>query len=182
LPAFGGAAAVDAWQGSRATHQDFLMPGGAVEVKTTAGKVPHRFQVASERQLDERGLPALFVYHLALAVREGAGESLPEMIVASRRALAGDAAATEEFEDSLLAASYLDIHAARYEGRGYTVREANVFAVRKGFPRLTEGDLPDGVGEVCYIVDVEACRPFATKMDSLLATLGTTHRKRRKRR
>lgn len=182
LPAFGPSTAVGAWQGSQAAHQDFLMPGGAVEVKTTAGKVPHRFQVASERQLDERGLPALSVYHLALAVREGAGESLPEMIAALRKALADDAAATEEFEDSLLAAGYLDTHAAHYEGRGFTVREANIFTVRKGFPHLTETDLPDGVGEVCYIVDVEACRPFASEIDSLLATLGAAPRKGRKRR
>lgn len=77
---FGPQDSVSAWQGSRAAHQDFLFSSGAVEIKTTIAKGPHVVQITSERQLDDKGLPALYLRHFALAVREGVGETLPQMV------------------------------------------------------------------------------------------------------
>lgn len=181
LAAFGAEAAVAAWQGHAAAHQDFLVPRGAVEVKTTSGKAPHIVRITSERQLDDRGLPALYLRHLALAVRDGAGETLPSLVAALREQLLTDAIAAERFEDALLAAGYLDAHAWRYEGRGYAVRETNDFAVRGRFPRLTERDLPAGVGDVRYALSLDACRAFLLAPDALLAALSAPFPKRRSR-
>ena len=154
-----------------AAHQDFLLPAGAVEVKTTSGKAPHVVRIASERQLDGRGLPALYLRHLALAVREGAGETLPAMVASLRARFVAFPRAAEEFEDGLLAASYRDADAWRYEARGYALRETNDFAVRGRFPRLTESDLPAGIGEVRYALSLDACRAFLLAPGALLSAL-----------
>jgi len=176
LPAFSADAAVTAWQGNRAAHQDFLLSAGAVEVKTTSGKAPHVVRIASERQLDARGLPALYLRHYALAARDGAGETLPAAVASIRARLASDVEVGESFEDALLAAGYLDAHAWRYECRGYVVRETNDFAVRGRFPRLTESDLPDGIGEIGYALSLDACRSFLLAPDALLTALKSSPR------
>ena len=181
LPGFGEDVSVTAWQGHRAAHQDFLLPAGAVEVKTTSGKAPHVVRIASERQLDGRGLPALYLRHLALAVREGAGETLPAVVASLRARLLAAPRAAEEFEDGLLAAGYRDADALRYEARGYALRETNDFAVRGRFPRLTESDLPAGIGEVRYALSLDACRAFLLAPGALLAVLAAPSQSQKRR-
>jgi hypothetical protein len=39
--------------------------------------------------------------------------------------------------------------------------------VREGFPRLLQGNLPDGIGDLKYSVVVSACTPFEIKTDIL---------------
>jgi hypothetical protein len=169
LPALGHAA-VSGWKGPGKAHQDFQLPGGALEVKTTLAKQPQVVRIASERQLDAADWPALFFHVIALDVREGRAESLPEM-VASVRAAVADSVARETFEDALLASGYLDAHAARYFGRGYVVRSERTFRVKRGFPAIVERDLPRGVGAVVYGLDVEACARFATTAAVVAAVL-----------
>ena len=171
LPEFGEDVSVTAWQGHLAAHQDFLFPAGAVEVKTTSGKAPHVVRIASERQLDGRGLPALYLRHFALAVRDGAGETLPAMVASLRTRLLPFPRAAEEFEDGLLAAGYRDADTWRYEARGYVVRETNDFAVFGRFPRLTERDLPAGVGDVRYRLSLDACAAFLLPAGKLITAL-----------
>ena len=103
IPLTGAESAVAAWQGPTGAAQDFLLPAGAVDVKATSAKPPFVVPISSERQLDARGLRALFLRHYALAEREGAGESLPKAVAATRAAVA-ESGAVELFEDRLLEA------------------------------------------------------------------------------
>jgi hypothetical protein len=135
------------------------------------GKAPHVVWIASERQLDGRDLPALYLRHLALAAREGAGETLPSLVASLRARLTASLPAAEHFEDGLLAAGYRDVDAWRYEARGYSVRETNDFVVSDRFPRLTERDLPAGIGDVRYALSLDACGAFLLPPAALLAAL-----------
>jgi len=177
---FGPQDAVLSWQGSRAAHQDFLLSKGAVEIKTTTAKGPHVVQITSERQLDDKGLPALYLRHFALAVREGVGETLPQIVDSLRRQFQLMSTVADKFDDELLAAGYLDGHAWRYENRGYAVRKTNDFAVTGGFPRLTEAVLPPGIGKVGYTLSLDACRRFVLSPGKLMAALKNKSRARRR--
>jgi len=169
----GAESAVGAWQGPAGSPQDFLLPKGAVEVKATSSKPPFVVPISSERQLDARGLPAVYLRHYALAEREGAGESLPTAVAATRAVVAASGA-VELFEDRLLAAGYLDVHAPRYEARGWRIREMRDFKVDQGFPRLTERDLPSGVGSVQYSVALAGCEAFSIPVNVLRAELSAS--------
>lgn len=168
----GARAAVTAWQGPSGYPQDFVVDRVAVEVKATAAKPPFVVTISSERQLDAQNLQSLFLRHYALSEGENGGQSLAAAVMVTRAALA-DTEASELFEDRLLAASYLDIHAARYEARGWRIRETRDFAVKEGFPKLVESCLPAGVGSVRYNVALAACEQFAIDAASLRATLST---------
>ena len=159
-------AAVEAWVGPHGAPQDFAFGAAAVEVKTTAGAQPQLLRITSERQLDTTALNHLALFHLSLDAREGAGQTLPELVAEIRKSLQ-DPATADLFEDRLFTGGYLDAQAVQYR-TGYTVREAGIFLVGQGFPRLVEADCPPGVGDVVYSIAVSALTPFAVDASVLV--------------
>jgi hypothetical protein len=93
-------------------------------------------------------------------------------IVASARSLATNSGAEVELEDRLLEFGFLDLHAPRYAGTGYTVRESRFFHVTDGFPRLVEADMPDGIGGLRYQLAIAACTDFEVKEEVVSALIG----------
>lgn len=152
--------AIDAWTGPLGTNQDFELGRVAVEVKTTRANTQEHFHVSSERQFDTAGLERLLLFQLAVDVRQGEDNTLPQLVSEIRGLLAELPAALLVFNHRLLEAGYLDAHASLYMKAAYTEREHRVFQVREGFPRITEADLRDGVGRVNYTVSIAACLPF----------------------
>ena len=152
-------AGVGTWVGPLGAHQDFQGPGWALEVKTSRKKQPVSIRISGERQLDDLGVAFLGLAHVGLEEKRNSGETLPEIVNSVREILAGSAVA-ETFEGQLLSAGYLDIHEANYLHEGYAIRFDNLFHVREGFPRITEPDLDNGVGDVAYSVAVPALGDF----------------------
>lgn len=170
LPAMDPEVAIVGWTGPSAASHDFELERGAVEVKSTAGKQHQVLRIASERQLDDTGVPALYLYHLSLDVRQGEGETLVEAVAALRAKLASTAAAPL-LEERLLLSGYAAAHEAHYRETAYTKREDNFFHVGAGFPRLVESDLPAGVGDVRYSVAVAECKHWSVAAREVIGTL-----------
>lgn len=166
-----GVVAVNGWKGGEHAHQDFQLGSRAVEVKTTLAKQPQIVRITSERQLDDSVFESLFLNVIALDVRDGNGETLPAMVASVRAMLVTETSAREQFEDELLVAGYLDVHAARYADQGYTVRTVAFFRVGPKFPSLVEADMPAGVGDANYALSVAACLPFAVPVADMHALL-----------
>jgi len=157
-PVMGICRALRVWVGQRHAHQDFQLEMAAIEVKTSIAKQLIEVRIANERQLDDRGLPALYLAVLLLTELENAGESLPQR-VRKIREQAEQAGCLHELEERLLAAGYLDEQAGMYN-RGYVLRAFHAYRVADGFPRLLEEDLPEGIGEVSYSVSLALAKPF----------------------
>jgi hypothetical protein len=179
-----GVHAIAGWKGSDRAHQDFQFSGGAIEIKTTLAKQPQIVRITSERQLDDTAWPILLLHVVALDIRDGAGESLPNIVSSLRSILVADPSAQEQFEDSLLMAGYLDAHARQYADRGYIARSESTLHVTSGFPMLAERDMPSGVGDVSYGLSVSACTAFSIRAAMLEKRLEemTNAMKGRKRR
>ena len=158
--------AVTTWVGPQGAHQDFQGSGWALEVKTSRTKQPVSVRISGERQLDDLGLAFLGLAHIGLEQRRNSGETLPEIVASVRRMLV-DSRVAETFEGQLLSAGYLAIHEPRYMNDGYVVRFDEIFEVRKGFPRITERDLVDGVGDVAYSVATSALGDFRTDWERM---------------
>jgi hypothetical protein len=167
IPTVGPTAAVLAWAGPSRSAHDFELGPIAIEVKSTVAKQHQALRIVSERQLDDTGLDALFVFHLSLAAHRDTGESLPELVDHLRR-LAGPTAASQQLDDKLIEAGYLDAQRTLYVNPGYAIREANFFHVAVDFPRIIERDLRNGVGDVHYSVSVAECRHFLVSKDVVL--------------
>ncbi|MEO5716395.1 MAG: PD-(D/E)XK motif protein [Luteolibacter sp.] len=180
LPVLGPAAAVSGWKAGSAAHQDFQFSHAAVEVKTTAAKQPQSVRITSERQLDETGVGILFLHVVVVDEREVSmsadtpGQSLSALVAAVRGRLAGELSTLALFNDLLFHRGWLDEHAPRYDSQRLTLREELTYRIQLGFPRLTEADLPIGVGDVNFALSLAACEPFIVPLQEMQDILNLT--------
>jgi Putative PD-(D/E)XK family member, (DUF4420) len=172
LPHLGPLNGLRSWTGPKATQQDFQFTGCAVEVKTTSAKQHQKLTIASERQLDDTGAGTIVLLHLSLDIRQGQGETLPEMLASVRSLVADDMLAKDELENCLFEVGYLDIHASQYEEIGYSIREHNYFKAENDFPRIIESDLRNGVGDVRYTISVAECKRFSISESEVVTMTG----------
>lgn len=164
--------AVATWTGPAGRHQDFQAEDGAIEVKSTATKQPQSLVIASERELDSTGVPHLYLMHLSLDERQGgSGDSLNALVAAIRQRLAGDAVAEAALDGLLIQVGYLAMHMPLYESLRYTVRAQTCYEVADGFPCMTENDIPIGVGDVTYRIQLAALQPFGLSAADALSTV-----------
>lgn len=166
------ALAVEMWVGPTGTNQDFELDGYALEVKTSTANPLRSVRASNLLQLDSGCLRALRLI-LVEAERHANGvESLP-WAVAAARSLVRERAPHQllRLNRLLVLAGYLDCDAPRYSAVAYPVRAVRSFAVSDPFPRLTEGTVPQGVGDVRYSIALEALTPHEMAIDDLRAEL-----------
>lgn len=175
LASLGEAEAIEAWTGPTGTNQDFQLSELAIETKASVAKRPRSIRIASERQLDGTGTPALL---LALANlderRGGSGESLNRRVEGIRQQLTSPAARAR-FDGLLVQVGYLPGHHDLYEEPRYTLRELRFWHVREGFPRLVESDLPEGVGDCTYQVSTSGLDAYRATADEVMELIGGSH-------
>lgn len=174
-PAIGQESAAHAWYGPAGALQDFADDRLGVEVKSVSSTGPAIVTIANERQLDERLVGELLLAVYKLDIREtGEGLTLPGKIEAVRAHLAGYESASALFEAKLIRSGYSDAHGAKYVHR-MTVRSADWFRVAGSFPRITEHELPTGVSQVSYKVNVESCQEWALEPEAAIETIRRAH-------
>jgi hypothetical protein len=175
LPLVRPETAVAAWTGPLRRNQDFQLPHCALEVKTTAGLNPQGFVVANERELDDRGIGRLHLVHISLDERLGGdGFSLLQLAREVEGLVSGNPTAHHELFDRLARVGFLRGHSDLYEEPHYNVRSRRYYDVTGAFPRITEGDLREGVGKVTYAVTLAACAPFEVDRSAVQSSIGTT--------
>lgn len=148
------------WTGSERTNHDFQIMNNAVEIKTTSGKQHKKFAIASEKQLDNLGLDHLYLSLFALNLHSNMpNRTLPALITEILIQIQDDPTATFQFQIKLAKCGYNHALAEEYL-IGFSLFDMKFFEVTAGFPRLLQGNLPDGVGDLKYSVVVAACSPF----------------------
>ena len=164
-----GTVAVNRWKGPDRDAHDFQLPAAAVEVKTTKTATPNAIRISGVKQLDDRGLPGLFLYFVQVEESATAELSLPELIGRLRDRL--DEGGRGQLEERLLRVGYTDEQFEDGSSQRYTVRRERWFRVTAGFPRLLESDLPSGVVDVAFSIAVTACEPHERGEEDVLAIL-----------
>ncbi|WP_327403126.1 PD-(D/E)XK motif protein [Streptomyces sp. NBC_01288] len=167
--------AVEGWTGPTGTNQDFQLPDVAIETKASAAKRPRSIRIASERQLDGTGTPALL---LALATiderRGGSGESLNRRVDGIRQQLTSPSARAR-LDGLLMQAGYLPGHRDLYDEPRYTLRDLRFWHVREDFPRLVESDLPEGVSDCTYNLSTSGLDVYRATADEVKELIGGSH-------
>ena len=127
--------AVAAWTGPTAAHQDFQLPGAAIEVKTSSGKEPQTLVISSERELDDTGTGRLILAHLSLDERRGgSGESLNVVVERARDARRPTPPHESLLDDLLVRAGYLQAPAEPLRRAALHGAQAALLACHRGFP------------------------------------------------
>lgn len=143
---------IRSWVGPDKQIQDFQGSGWAVEIKTTYGKNHQKLHIANERQLDDSFIPHIVLAHYSFDIRESDSRTLNNLIDEIIELIQGDSRSLNLFRAKLLDVGYFDIHRNIYELRSYSLRAQHYYRVSGNFPRIVEGDVPDGVGDVRYSI------------------------------
>lgn len=159
------------WFGPEKSIQDFQYSSWAVEVKTTHGNNHQKIHITSERQLDDSIVEKIFLYHLSLDIRVGNGESLNSLIDEVSELLSDNTMASNLFKLKLLDSGFYEIHRHLYEEKGYTIRQENLYRVSGSFPRITEKQIPTGVGDVRYSIVLSESEEWRISHEALLAEI-----------
>lgn len=167
VPALGVSAAVTMWRGPAGARNDFEAPSLAIEVKTT-GRLDGAHVIHGLDQLLEPPGGQLMLFSLLVRDEASGTESLPAQVAEARGLIADDYALQSEFDALIYAAGYDDRLAAEYAKLVLRIRDAGLYKVTDGFPRLIStslvGGVPPGVGTIEYELRLDG----ATKW--LLAT------------
>lgn len=158
---------INSWQVPSNTVQDFHHANWAVEVKTTHGNNHQKIHISSERQLDNSVIPNIFLFHLSLDVRNDFGESLNDLVEWVENHLSSFIPELNMFKLKLYEIGYFDLHKPLYQNIGYTIRQENIYKVEGEFPRITEEEIRNGVGDVKYTIVIADCLSFARNESEL---------------
>ena len=167
--------AVEAWTGPTGTNQDFQLPDVAIETKASTAKRPRSIRIASERQLDGTGTPALLLALVQLDERRGGIGREPEQAGRTHTSAAHRPRRAARFDGLLIQAGYLPGHRDLYDEPRYTLRDLRFWHVRDEFPRLVESDLPDGVGDCSYHVSTSGLEAYRATADEVTELIGGSH-------
>lgn len=175
IPYAGAERAAISWFGPQRALQDFCDGKFAVEVKSTSSTGSRHVTIANERQLDLVQTETLLMVAYSLDIRgDGIGFKLPSLVDDVRNAMNGNEQARLTLEARLIRSGYINEHSGRYTST-FEVRKRQWLEVRDDFPRITEADIPKGVSQVRYKIDLESCGPWFLSTDNVLEVFGRTY-------
>ena len=146
---------LNSWTGPDGGTRDFGLGEIGIEVKTTSVKGLLSVQISSERQLEIIAVDKLFLWCISIEISDN-GIDLNEKVQEIEKLLSVDPELLEIFKIKLTRVGYLEVDTHRYTSK-FFVREEFIFRISQGFPRIVSEGIPNGVFEVSYRVDLEAC-------------------------
>jgi hypothetical protein len=158
--------ALNSWTGAEQDFQakDFTLGTVGVEVKFTASKQP-RIKVSNERQLDDENLSELFLILYSTEAVKDNGISLNSIVKQTRQKIS-----TEEerslFNAKLQLNGYFDDDKEHY-GRMYSLKRMFVFNVTSDFPKIIKRQLPLGIYDTSYSIEISAVENFIVEPETI---------------
>jgi hypothetical protein len=161
---------VNAWTGSEMEFQakDFTLGSVGIEIKFTSSKQP-RIKVSNERQLDAENLSDLFLVLYSTEAVKDNGFSLNSLVTQIRKAISTD----EErciFNAKLQLNGYFDEDNEHY-GRMYSLKKTFGFSVTSDFPKIVKNQLPLGIYDTSYSIEISAVESFIVELENILAKI-----------
>lgn len=162
--------AVNSWTGAEQEFQakDFTMGSVGIEIKFTSSKQP-RIKVSNERQLDAENFSELFlVLYSTEAVKEN-GISLNSIVEQTRQNIP----TVEErniFNAKLQLNGYFDEDREHY-GKMYSLKKTFVFDVASDFPKIVKSQLPLGIYDTSYSIEISAVENFIIESEQILSNI-----------
>jgi len=148
---------IESWKGPSRGPQDFVLPSGSIEVKSTASQSPSSLVINNLDQLaEDRGL-SLVLMLVVIGENPSVGPTLPEL-VREVSAMAKDA--SDLLWSRLHTAGYISEHEPRYEVPRYQVLTTRAFSVVEGFPRLIRSAIDPRITSAKYSISLEGLKAF----------------------
>jgi hypothetical protein len=159
------ASILNAWTGADFEDKDFVFGSVGIEIKLTSSKHP-KIKVTSERQLDDENLDKLFlILYTTEEVKEN-GFSLYSLIEQTRQNISS----CDErifFNERLILLGYSEDDREHYN-KMYSVKKTFGFIVEADFPKIVKSQLPLGVYNTSYSIELSALEKFILEPEIIL--------------
>jgi hypothetical protein len=159
-------ALLESWTGPDYNDKDFRFGSFGIEVKLTSSKVP-KVKISSERQLDSENLTNLYLALYVVEEVKDKGFSLNSIIEQIKTKINNNQNALKLFNEKLILVGYFEEDYENYK-RQYAFRKRNFYEVTSDFPRLVASDLPIGLFDTKYNIELSAIDPFLVSNESIL--------------
>lgn len=159
-------ALLESWTGPDFNDKDFRFGSIGIEIKLTSSKVP-KVNISSERQLESDNLTKLYLVLYVVEEVKDKGFSLNSLVSQIRTKINNYQKALKFFNERLLLIGYFDDDFDNYT-RQYAFRKRNFYSVINDFPKLVTSDLPNGVYETKYNIELSAIESFLVSDESIL--------------
>ena len=156
---------LNAWTGADFYDKDFTFGSVAIEIKYTTSKQP-KIKISNERQLDAENLSELFlILYTTEDVKEN-GFSLNSLVEKTRLNIS-----TEDernfFNERLLLLGYREDDREHYN-KMYSLRKTFAFSVTSDFPKIIKNNMPLGIYNIIYSIELSAVEGFIIGIDDIL--------------
>ena len=156
---------LNAWTGPEFEAKDFTFGSFGIEIKFTSAKQA-RIKVSNERQLDAENLSELFlVLYSTEQVKEN-GFSLNSLVEQTRLKILTEVE-RNVFNGKLQLIGYYDDD-RDYYGKMYSLKKTFAFVVPSEFPKIIKKQLPLGIYDTSYSIEISAIESFIIEPENIL--------------
>ncbi|KOS67709.1 hypothetical protein AEA09_03475 [Lysinibacillus contaminans] len=157
---------IDAWKGPTRHRVDFVKKNIGVEIKTTSPKIHDGIRISNETQLELSDvIQKIYLYVLKIEDTQSDGLSIQNLMDSIRSQLnARSQTGLVRFNDFLLELYILD---GIYNDIFFYIHNEEAYEVTEQFPKITRNDLPVGVSNVSYSIDLSHCIDYKIETDKV---------------
>lgn len=156
---------LNAWTGPDFEDKDFVFGALGIEIKLTSSKYP-KLRITNERQLDTQNLNELFlILYTTEDVKEN-GFTLNSLIDETQQKLAVNIDEQKFFNERLMLLGYLEEH-KEYYNKMYSLKKIYNYLVTGDFPKIVKNQLPIGVYNTSYFIELSAVEEFSTDIEKI---------------
>lgn len=160
------ASVLNAWTGADFEDKDFAFGSVGIEVKLTSSKYP-KIKITNERQLDTQNLSELFlILYTTEEVKEN-GFSLNSLVEQIRQKISANLDELKFFNERLLLLGYLEDDREHYNNM-YSLKNTFSFIVAPDFPKIIKSQIPLGVYNTSYFIELSAVERFITETEEIM--------------
>ncbi|HDR3524596.1 PD-(D/E)XK motif protein [Bacillus pacificus] len=154
------------WKGPLKNRIDFVSKNSGVEIKTVVPKIRNEIKISNEKQLELNPVTdKLFLFVLKVEVNDAVGRSLQSIIeVIDEQLIERAPSLAVKFKDLLLE---VGVMGEEYDENCFFVHEELAYLVNVDFPKLTSENLPIGINNVSYSIDLSHCNNFKVSAEDI---------------
>lgn len=156
---------LNAWTGPDFEDKDFVFGAAGIEIKLTSSKYP-KLKITNEGQLDAQNLNELFLILYTVEDVKENGFTLNSLIDQTQQKLSANIDELKFFNERLMLLGYFEDNKEHYN-KMYSLKKTYTYSVSEEFPKIIKNQLPVGVYNTSYFIELSAVENFSVEMEEI---------------
>nr|WP_314498694.1 PD-(D/E)XK motif protein [uncultured Chryseobacterium sp.] len=160
---------LNAWTGPDFEDKDFVFGAIGIEIKFTSSKYP-KLKITNEGQLDAQNLNELFLILYTVEDVKENGFTLNSLIYQTQQKLFVNIDELKFFNERLMFLGYFEDDNEHYN-KMYSLKKIYTYSVSEEFPKIIKSQLPIGVYNTSYFIELSAVENFSVEMEEVIQNI-----------